>query len=57
MFDLALPIVRDGEEPLPSPEPSYAAQMRHARFLLRAQPPGFYQERLEAMNPERFHWL
>ena len=54
MFDLALPVVREGEEPLPTADPTYAAQMRHARFLLRSQPPDFYARRLEAMNPERF---
>jgi hypothetical protein len=54
MFDLALPVVREGEEPLPTSEPSYAAQMRHARFLQRSQPPDFYTRRLEAMNPARF---
>jgi hypothetical protein len=54
MFDLALPVVREGEEPLPTPDPTYAAQMRHARFLLRSQPPDFYARRLEAMNPARF---
>ena len=54
MFDLDLPVVREGEEPLATPEPTYAAQMRHARFLLRSQPPDFYARRLEAMNPERF---
>ncbi len=54
MFDLALPVVREGEEPLPAPEPTYAAQMRHARFLLRAQPPDFYDRRLAAMNPQPF---
>lgn len=54
MFDLNLPAVRDGEEPLATPEPTYAAQMRHARFLLRSQPPDFYDRRREAMNPARF---
>ncbi len=54
MFDLALPVVREDEEPLPTPEPTYAAQMRHARFLLRAQAADFYDRRLAAMNPAPF---
>ena len=54
IFDLNLPIVHPGEEPLPSPQPSYDMQMQHARFLLRAQPRDFYARRLAAMNPARF---
>ena len=54
MFDLDLPVVREGEEPLPTPAATYVAQMRHAQFLLRSQPPDFYARRLEGMNPARF---
>ena len=55
IFELNLPVVQPGEEPLPTPRPSYEAQMRHAQFLLRAQPAGFHARRLAAMNPEPFH--
>ena len=57
IFDLNLPIVHPGEEPLPSPQPSYDMQMQHARFLLRAQPRDFYAHRLVAMNSEPFCFL
>jgi hypothetical protein len=36
LFDLDLPVVREGEEPLPLEEPSYEFMPAHARFLLES---------------------
>lgn len=36
LFDLNLPVVREGEGPTPAPVPSYEAMLAHARFLLRS---------------------
>lgn len=54
IFDLNLPEVEPGNEPLPHPEPSYELQWRHARFLIKSQPTDFWDRRLELMNPEPF---
>lgn len=54
LFDLSLPEIQDGEGPVPQPEPSFALQMRHARFLLVSGGRNQYADRLEAMNPEPF---
>ena len=49
LFDLDLPVVREGEGPLPLEEPSYELMLQHARFLLRSggQP-------ISRPNPEPF---
>lgn len=39
IYDLDLPVVREGEEPLPLEEPSYELQRAHALWLLRATTP------------------
>ena len=54
ILDLNLPAVRPGQEPLTHPEPSYELQMSHARFLIASQGEGFWDRRLERMNPEPF---
>jgi hypothetical protein len=36
LYDLDLPVVREGEEPLPLEEPSYEFMLAHARFLLNS---------------------
>lgn len=55
LYDLDLPEVAPDEVPLPHPEPSFALQMEHALFLLKARGPDFYEKRLATMNPEPFH--
>lgn len=54
IYDLDLPEVAEGEGPLPWPEPSYAMQIEHARFLLIGRPPEFFAARLAQVNPEPF---
>jgi hypothetical protein len=54
LFELDLPVVGTKDAPLPHPEPSFELQMQHAEFVLRSQPPDFYEKRLAAMNPEPF---
>lgn len=54
IFDLDLPEVAADGVPLPHPEPSFALQMEHALFLLKARGPDFYEKRLATMNPEPF---
>ena len=54
LFDLDLPEVATGEGPLPNPEPTFAAQIEHAVFLLSTRRPDFYEKRLARMNPEPF---
>jgi hypothetical protein len=54
LFDLDLPGVGPGEEPIELSPPSFKAMMDHARFLLASQPADFFEERLAAMNPEPF---
>jgi hypothetical protein len=34
LFDLDLPVVREGEAPEPAPAPSYELMLAHARFLI-----------------------
>lgn len=53
--DLDLPVIAPGEEPLPSPAPSYEAQRAHSLFLLSSYPPSYFADRLARMNPEPFH--
>lgn len=36
LFDLNLPVVREGEGPLPAPRPTWQAKMAHAEFLRRS---------------------
>jgi len=38
LHDLDLPVVREGEEPLPLDEPSYELTHAHALWLLRSAP-------------------
>lgn len=54
MFDLNLPEIKEGEEPLPSPKPGWEEQFAHAEFLLSCQSPDFHEKRLTRMNPEPF---
>jgi hypothetical protein len=54
LFDFDLPDVGVGEGPLPNPEPTFAAQIEHALFLLSTRRPDFYEQRLARMNPEPF---
>ncbi|MDD5200349.1 MAG: hypothetical protein PHC88_11175 [Terrimicrobiaceae bacterium] len=49
LFDLDLPVVREGEAPWPAPAPSYETMLAHARFLLDS---GLALERRP--NPEPF---
>jgi len=35
LFDLNLPVVGEGEGPLPAPPPSYQTMLAHAAFLRR----------------------
>jgi hypothetical protein len=51
LYDLDLPVVREGEEPLPLEEPSYELMRAHARWLLRSQPP---HSPAAQPNPEPF---
>jgi len=51
IYDLDLPIVREGEEPLPHDEPSYELMRAHALWLLRAQSP---LPQSPAPNPKPF---
>ena len=51
LFDLDLPVIREGEEPLPSPAPSYELMLAHARFLLRS---GGANAEPSRPNPEPF---
>jgi hypothetical protein len=39
IYDFDLPVVREGEGPLPLDEPSYELQRAHALWLLRATTP------------------
>jgi hypothetical protein len=54
LFELNLPQIAPGEEPLPAPTPSWEEQFAHAEFLLSCQPSGFHEQRLARMNPEPF---
>ena len=54
LFELNLPEIAPGEEPLPSPTPGWEEQFAHAEFLLSCQPSGFHEQRLARMNPEPF---
>lgn len=36
LYDLNLPEVLPGEEPLPCPPPSYELMLAHARFLMKS---------------------
>ncbi len=54
LFDLDLPVIGPGEEPLPSPKANFLEQMAHAHFLLSCQPTDFFKKRLAQMNPEPF---
>lgn len=56
LFDLDLPEVVEGEGPLPNPEPTFAAQIEHAMFLLSTRRPDFYEQRLARMNSEPFRF-
>jgi hypothetical protein len=38
LYDLDLPVVREGEGPLPAPAPSYETMLAHARFLIKSAP-------------------
>jgi hypothetical protein len=49
LFDLDLPVVREGEAPEAAPPPSYEAMLAHARFLLES---GLAARR--SPNPEPF---
>lgn len=49
LFDLDLPVVREGEEPHPPEKPSYELMIAHARFLIDS---GFDARRKP--NPEPF---
>jgi hypothetical protein len=51
LYDLNLPVVREGEEPLPLEEPSYELMRAHALWLLRTQKPPLEPSR---PNPEPF---
>lgn len=51
LFDLNLPVVREGEEPLPLKEPSYELMREHALFLIRSGGEGNQPSR---PNPEPF---
>ena len=51
LFDLDLPVVREGEGPLPLGEPSYELMREHAWFLLRA---GGLNAAPSRPNPEPF---
>ena len=51
LYDLDLPVVREGEEPLPLEEPSYELMRAHALWLLRATSP---RPETSAPNPEPF---
>jgi hypothetical protein len=54
LFDLNLPEIGPGDEPLPAPAPGWKEQFAHAEFLLSCQPPDFHEKRLARMNPEPF---
>ncbi len=54
IYNLNLPIIHEGEEPLPLGPPTYEAQMAHARFLIRNAASDFWEKRLARMNPEPF---
>lgn len=49
IYDLDLPVVREGEEPLPLGEPSYELMLAHARFLIDSG-----QDSHRLPNPEPF---
>ncbi len=51
LYDLGLPVVREGEEPLPLEEPSYELMRAHAWWLLHTQSPPPEQP---TPNPEPF---
>jgi hypothetical protein len=53
IYDLNLPEVKPGEEPLPSRAPSYKRMMAHAKILIRMGRPSA-EERRAMMNPEPF---
>lgn len=48
LFDLDLPVVKEGNEPEPAPAPSYETLLEHARFLLDA---GLAAERQPVSEP------
>jgi hypothetical protein len=54
LYDLNLPKVPPGQEPLPSPPATLEAIFAHARLLLKNLPPDFWEKRREQMNPEPF---
>lgn len=54
LFDLNLPVVEEGDEPLLPENPSWEAQMAHARFLISTKTPEYWEERLARMNTEPF---
>lgn len=57
LFDLNLPEVRPGEEPLPSEGFTYEAQMAHARFLLSTKSEAYFEEREKLRQTEPFRWI
>jgi len=48
LFDLDLPVVKEGNEPEPATAPSYETLLEHARFLLDA---GLAAERQPVSEP------
>ena len=53
-FDLNLPVVEPGEEPLPHREPHPAALAHHIDLLLRSRRRRSPEERAKEKNPEPF---
>ncbi len=56
VYDLNLPLVREGEEPLPLDSPTEEAQFAHARFLASGKSAEFWEERRARMNPKPFRF-
>ena len=54
LFDLNLPEIKPGEEPLPHGEPHPEALANHIRLLLRSRRKLSAEERAAAKNPEPF---
>ena len=53
-FDLNLPVIGPGEEPLPHRQPHPAALANHIRALLRSRRKLSAEERAADKNPEPF---
>lgn len=54
LFDLNLPLVEEGNEPLSPGNLSWEAQMAHARFLIATKTPEYWERRSAMMHAEPF---